>query len=383
MDKLSLGVVATSSKPNEYRLPIHPLHLNRIDAELRERIHLEAGYGERFGMSDAELAPMVAGMQPRAEILAASDIVLLPKPELVDVASMRAGQVLWGWPHVVQNEAITDVAIERRLTLIAWEAMNRWTPSGAFAVHVFHMNNELAGYCSVLHAMTLIGSSGHYGRPLTAVVVGFGNTARGAITALQAMGISDITALTMRDVPAVASPMPAAALKHLYRTEVDSTGTTVQTLEGRVSAAEFLAGHDLVVNCVLQDTDAPLMFVTTAELAGFRPGSLIIDVSCDAGMGFEFAQPTSFTQPTLEVGNGVVYYGVDHSPSYLWNSATWVISEALLPYLPTVMAGPAAWDRDRTIRSAIEIREGVVQNPRLLSFQGRSAQYPHLRVGRS
>jgi hypothetical protein len=109
--------------------------------------------------------------------------------------------------------------------------MNRWTPSGAFAVHVFHMNNELAGYCSVLHAMTLIGSSGHYGRPLTAVVVGFGNTARGAITALQAMGISDITALTMRDVPAVASPMPAAALKHLYRTEVDSTGTTVQTLE--------------------------------------------------------------------------------------------------------------------------------------------------------
>jgi len=208
MDKLSLGVVATSSKPNEYRLPIHPLHLNRIDAELRERIHLEAGYGERFGMSDAELAPMVAGMQPRAEILAASDIVLLPKPELVDVASMRAGQVLWGWPHVVQNEAITDVAIERRLTLIAWEAMNRWTPSGAFAVHVFHMNNELAGYCSVLHAMTLIGSSGHYGRPLTAVVVGFGNTARGAITALQAMGISDITALTMRDVPAVASPMP-------------------------------------------------------------------------------------------------------------------------------------------------------------------------------
>ncbi|HQZ85916.1 MAG TPA: alanine dehydrogenase, partial [Actinomycetota bacterium] len=302
MDKLSLGVVATSSKPNEYRLPIHPLHLNRIDAELRERIHLEAGYGERFGMSDAELAPMVAGMQPRAEILSASDIVLLPKPDLVDVASMRAGQVLWGWPHVVQNEAITDVAIERRLTLIAWEAMNRWTPSGAFAVHVFHMNNELAGYCSVLHAMTLIGSSGHYGRPLTAVVVGFGNTARGAITALQAMGISDITALTMRDVPAVASPMPAAALKHLYRTEVDSTGTTVQTLEGRVSAAEFLAGHDLVVNCVLQDTDAPLMFVTTAELAGFRPGSLIIDVSCDAGMGFEFAQPTSFTQPTLEVG---------------------------------------------------------------------------------
>ena len=59
-------------------------------------------------------------------------------------------------------------------------------------VHVFHMNNELAGYCSVLHAMTLIGSTGHYGRQLKAAVIGFGNTARGAITALQALGVHDV-----------------------------------------------------------------------------------------------------------------------------------------------------------------------------------------------
>jgi len=70
------------------------------------------------------------------------------------------------------------------------------------------MNNELAGYCSVLHAMTLIGSTGHYGRPLTAVVIGFGNAARGAITALNALGVHDVTVLTMRNVTAVASPVP-------------------------------------------------------------------------------------------------------------------------------------------------------------------------------
>jgi hypothetical protein len=68
---------------------------------------------------------------------------------------------------------------------------------------------------------------------------------------------------------------------------------------------------------------------------------------------------------------------VDHSPSYLWNSATWGISEALIPYLRTVMGGPSAWERDRTIRLATEIRAGVVQNPKILSFQGRSADYPH------
>jgi hypothetical protein len=42
------------------------------------------------------------------------------------------------------------------------------------------------------------------------------------------------------------------------------------------------------------------------------------------------------------------------------------------------MAGPEAWEATPTIRRAIEIRAGVVQNPAILSFQGRSPRHPHL-----
>ena len=231
-------------------------------------------------------------MRSRAEIIAASDVVLLPKPTVEDIRNLRDGQVLWGWPHAVQDPELTQLSIDKRLTLIAWEAMNHWTPSGQFVVHVFHLNNELAGYCSVLHAMTLIGSTGHYGRQLTAAVIGFGNTARGAITALHALGVHDDTVLTMRDVTAVASPIPSIVLAHLERRNDDPERTVVRTAGGPVPAAAFLAGHDIVVNCVLQDTDSPLMFVAGAEVAAFRPGSLIVDVSCDPGMGFDFARPT-------------------------------------------------------------------------------------------
>jgi alanine dehydrogenase len=377
MSGLSLGVLANSSKENEFRLPIHPQHFDRIDADLRARMFLEHGYGERYGVSDDHLARQVAGMGSREEIIATSDVVLLPKPTLVDVSRLRDGQVLWGWPHAVQDPELTQLSIDKRLTLIAWEAMNHWTPSGSFVVHVFHMNNELAGYCSVLHAMTLMGSTGHYGRHLRAVVIGFGNTARGAVTALNALGVHDVTVLTMRDVTAVASPIPAVVLDHMDRVEEDPARTVVQTDDGPLSTATFLSGHDLVVNCVLQDTDAPLMFVSDAELASFTPGTLLVDVSCDTGMGFEFARPTTFEAPMLTVGDGVSYYGVDHSPAYLWNSATWGISEALIPYLRSVMDGPAAWDEDPTIRLAIEVRDGVVQNPRILSFQGRAIEHPH------
>ena len=97
-------------------------------------------------------------------------------------------------------------------------------------------------------------------------------------------------------------------------------------------------------------------------------------------MGFEWARPTTFEEPMFTVGDGVAYYAVDHSPAYLWNSATWGISEALIPYLRTVMDGPAAWDQDPTIRLAIEIHDGVVQNPKILSFQRRSTDHPHPRL---
>ena len=62
---LTLGVVAHSRKENERRLPIHPMHFQRIDADLREHIYLENGYGESFGVTDEQLAPYVGGLLPR------------------------------------------------------------------------------------------------------------------------------------------------------------------------------------------------------------------------------------------------------------------------------------------------------------------------------
>jgi alanine dehydrogenase len=94
-------------------------------------------------------------------------------------------------------------------------------------------------------------------------------------------------------------------------------------------------------------------------------------------MGFEWARPTSFAEPVLEVGDHIGYYAVDHSPSLLWDSASWEISEALLPFLRTVMEGPASWDADATVRRAIPIRDGHVLDPAVLEFQGRAEQHPH------
>jgi alanine dehydrogenase len=381
MDQLILGILGESAKEHEYRLPVHPQHFDRIEPGLRERVLVERGYGERYGVADELLRPHVGDLRTREEIIATADVILLPKPTLPEVEGLRDGQVLWGWPHCVQDAELTQLAIDKRLTVIAWEAMNHWTASGSFDVHVFHANNELAGYCSVLHALTLVGCTGHYGRRLSAAVIGFGNSARGAVTGLASLGVPETTVLTSRDVTAVASPITSVTLRRLERLPDEPGGTAVQSEDGLdlTPTAEFLSDFDIVVNCVLQDTDDPMMFATNDELSLFSPGALLVDVSCDEGMGFECAVPTTFTEPMLTAANGVHYYGVDHSPAYLWNSATWEISSALLPFLGCVMGGPASWQGDDTIRKAIEILDGVIQNPKILSFQGRAADYPHAR----
>ena len=378
---LRLGVLATSRKPDERRLPLHPSHLERIDEDVRARMMLETSYGERYHVTDDELASLVGAVADRETIIAEADVIALPKPLASDLEEMRDGQVLWGWPHCVQDPEITQLAIDKRLTLIAWEAMNHWQADGGFGLHVFHKNNEIAGYCSVLHALQLCGSTGDYGRRLNAAVIGFGATARGAVTVLNAHGIHDVRVLTNRDTAAVGSPIPSIDIIQI-ETDPDSPDESiVNTEDGPVALAPFLARHDIVVNCTLQDPNAPLTYLRTADLDAFRPGSLIVDVSIDEGMGFEWARATTFTDPMFTVGRSTNYYAVDHSPSYLWNSATWEISEALMPFLRTVMEGPEAWAGSETIRRAIEIEEGRVRNEAILQFQNRSDDYPYPKLG--
>ncbi|MCA9780331.1 MAG: N(5)-(carboxyethyl)ornithine synthase [Candidatus Eremiobacteraeota bacterium] len=377
----TLGVIGSAFKENERRLPLHPEHFSQINEKLRPHIFFEDGYGQPFGIDDSTLKEGFAGTMPRAALFEKCDIVLLPKPTEQDFAFFRDGLVVWGWPHCVQGEPITQQAIDKKMTFIAWEAMHGYHRDGSWAYHTFHKNNEMAGYCSVLHALSLAGFTGHYGNPTRkAAVISFGSTARGAVHALTGLGFSDITVFTQRAVQAVTTQIPG--LHYLEYTDPDGSGKNLEIYDhitdtNHESFADKLCEFDVIVNCILQDTDKPLMFIDEDHVNKLKPLSVVIDVSCDLGMGFAFARPTSFEEPAFEVGRKVLYYAVDHTPSYLWESATFDISLALLPYLEAVMRGPEEWKKDLTIQRSIEIQDGKVLNSKILSFQNRSEEYPH------
>jgi len=379
MDKtqlLTVGVIGKSLKENEKRVPIHPEHIERIPKNLRSQITFEEDYGLRFGMGNDILAKLTSGrVACREEILSSFDCVLMPKPLAKDLAQIREGTIVWGWPHCVQQKKITQVAIDRKLTLIAWEEMFTWSRTGDKNMHTFYKNNELAGYAGVNHALSLTGISGFYGKPLKAVVISFGSVSRGAIYALQGQGFQDITILTDRPSNEVKDQMPGMTFKQMKN---DGSGNMfVVEPDGNTRPfTEVLTDVQIIVNGVLQDSDHPKMFVPACDADKLMKGTLIIDISCDEGMGFWCAKPTSFEDPMFEA-DGKYYYAVDHSPSYYWNSASWEISKALLPFLPEVLGGANAWAKNKTISKAIEIHDGIIQNSKIISFQNREKEYPY------
>ena len=374
---LTLGVIGTSTKENEFRLPIHPDHFPQLSPTLRSQVFVESGYGSRFGIDERYLKEYTAGIMSRQDLFEHCNVILLPKPTEADFPLFQEEQVLWGWPHCVQDEAITQVGIDKRMTLIAWEAMYSWKTAEIPALHTFYRNNELAGYCSILHGLQLHGITGQYGAARRAAIISFGSTARGAIYALRGLGFTDITVYTQRPSYAIQNQIPSIRYRQMRRAASDTGDVEVDGIGDRpIPMVDELVNYSIIVNCVLQDTNRPLMFIRGNEVERLARGTLIVDVSCDLKMGFDFARPTSFEAPTFQVTDGVTYYAVDHSPSLLWNAATHEISAALLPYIGVVVRGEA-WQENLTIRKATEIRSGVILNPSILRFQNRLSEYPH------
>lgn len=373
---MRIGLFRTSLKENERRLPVYPEHLPRFSAELRKKMVFETDYGSDFGYQDDLFQDLAGGVADRESLFSDCDIIVLPKPMPEDLSKMRPGQVLFGWAHAVQQRTITQFAIEKRLTVISWENMHHWSAGGEKLVHVFYKNNEIAGYAAVLHCLQLVGIDGHYGPKRRVVILSYGSVSRGAIYAFHGLGFKKIDVFTRRPPYLVADQNPDARHGQYFQAP-DGTRMVRNSTGDEFPLIEALSTADIICNGILQDTNNPIMFVEDNEVQRLMPRSVIIDISCDEGMGFPFAKPTTFTEPTFEVGNKITYYSVDHTPSYLWSAATSEISTALLPYLGIIEAGASAWEKEPTIARAIDIRDGVVLNPNILNFQKRKKDSPH------
>lgn len=377
MTFLKMGVIGTSKKEDERRVPIHPEHLNRLPEYIRRQLIFEEGYGKPFNIKDEDISALTGGVASRDEILAGIGRAIIAKPILSDFKELKDGGIIWGYPHCAQNTQVTQTAIDKKLTLIAFEDMYVWTPSGQMGRHTFYKNNEMAGYSAVIHALQLKGIDGHYGNQRKVIIFSFGAVSRGAIYALKAHGFRDITICIQRPDHEVREEVLNVHYVRVRKGNENEPRLIVVEHDGsQRPLLDLINESEIIINGTYQDTDNPINYVIEEEKSMLKPGSLIIDVSCDEGMGFYFAKPTTFKNPIIAIDN-IDYYAVDHTPSYFWESASRSISAALMVHVPSVISGHESWNENKTIKNAINVDKGVIVKEHILRFQNRKKKYPH------
>ncbi|QIR06488.1 alanine dehydrogenase [Salinivibrio costicola] len=365
-----ISIFGKSKKKHEKRIPLHPSLFDQIPPIVKENLYFEEGYASELGVSDSFLRDEFGGTAPREELYDIGDVWVLPKPEIDDFKYFKEGKILWGWPHCVQGYDIAQAAIDSKMTLVAWEAMH----GGSDTTHVFYRNNELAGYAAVQHMMMLSGKTGYFGRKLRAGVLGFGATARGAINCLKSLGIVDISVFSQRPSYLINAPIESIDYRKI---KVNSEGVLLESnsYQEFKKPVEELKNYDIVVNCVLQDPINPVMFIEENDISSIEKPIDIIDISCDKGMGFSFAIPTTFDNPVFNYGKFIKYYSVDHTPTLYWDSASYELTKSLIDFLPSFVDG--TWKENKILEKAIEIEDGQIRNEKIIDFQKRSRIYPY------
>src|SRR5690606_32479013 len=89
---------------------------------------------------------------------------------------------------------------------------------------------------------------------------------------------------------------------------------------------------DVVIGAMMAVGQRSPMLVTEEMVRSMRPGSVIVDVVTDQGGCVETSRPTTLDDPTFVV-HDVIHHCVPNLPSNAARTATYALSNVLVPYV--------------------------------------------------
>lgn len=308
-----------SHKNNEKRRAILPKDLSSVHCP--EQLYFEEGYGLSIGYSDEEYSRYGVHIVPRAEVLDCEILVDVKLGDADYLDLLQKPKILCGWAHSVQNIDFTSAVLNAGHTVVAWEEIYK---NGRY---IFYRNREIAGEAAVLHGFRY---SGRMPYDAKVAIIGNGQTGKGAFRILAELGA-----------------------------EVD--------IYARKNEAQFranMANYNVLVNCVMWDTHRTDRLIYREDLKRLRPGTLIIDVSCDPYLEIETSHPTTIDDPVYVVDD-VIHYAVDNTPAMYPVTVTDNLSRAFAPYIDMLAEGRYS----PSLEAAVVIREGHIIDQNIVDFR--------------
>lgn len=314
----SIGFVI-SDKNNERRRALLPEDLLKLKHV--NQLYFEKGYGVNLGYSDNEYQKLGANIVDRKDALNCDIIIDVKLGDANYLSDLPKGKILIGWAHAVQNVPFTDIMLEKDHTVIAWEEMFE---NGRY---IFYRNREIAGEAAILHAYQYLGKMPYETK---VAILGNGQTAKGALRFLHGLGAS-----------------------------VDVYGRKLEEL-----FIKNMADYDVLVNCVMWDTNRTDRIIYKEDLKKLKAGTMIIDISCDPNLEIETSHPTTIDNPVYTV-DGIIHYAVDNTPAMFPHTVTKVLSKEFSKIVDNLVEGN--WND--MVRNAVVIEEGHIVYENIRKFR--------------
>ncbi|MBR3640514.1 MAG: N(5)-(carboxyethyl)ornithine synthase [Oscillibacter sp.] len=295
-----------------------------------EQLFFEAGYGESVGASDRDYLKLGANVAPRKEVLKCDIITDVKLGDADYLEEMGDHKILFGWAHTVQGTEFTSAVLRHGHTVVAWEEIYE---DGRY---IFYRNREVAGEAAMMQAFRYCGKMPY---DTKVAIIGNGQTAKGALRILHGVGA---------EVDVYPRKMEKLFMKKMY-------------------------DYDVLVNCVMWDTGRTDRLIYAEDLKKMKPGTLIIDVSCDPHLEIETSHPTTIDDPVYVV-DGVIHYAVDNTPAMYPITVTKVLSRGIAPYAEIVLTEDFDAYPDN-LKAATVILDGHIRDERIREFREKKGLF--------
>ncbi len=326
-------------------------------------VAVESGAGSGVGHGDEDYARAGATLATAREAWDADLVVKVKEIQVADLPHVRPGAAVFGFQHLVGEPGMTRKLAARHLTAIAFELVR----DGAGGFPLLAPMSVLAGRLAVLagahHLMQPQGGNGTLvaappgSTPARVLILGAGHAGLHAAEVARALGAA-VTVLTRS---------PSSRDRVLER----FGGTVSADLASAGEIDRHAVAADLVIGAVFVAGAPTPKLLPRSLVRRMKRGSVIVDISIDAGGVAETSRPTTHANPTF-VEEGVIHYCVPNMPAAVARSGAAAICAAALPYVRALAARgiAAALQADAGLRSGVVLWKGGVVHPGIAAEAG-------------
>jgi alanine dehydrogenase len=349
--------VPSEVKSDEYRVSLTPAGVRELVVRGHEVI-VQSGAGAGSRIDDRDYERQGARIVSDAETVwdGAEMIVKVKEPQRSELPYLRAEQTLFTYLHLAADSELARLLCESGATCMAYETVEDSEGRLPLLAPMSEVAGKVATHAgaSALHApaggrgLVLGGVAGV--SPATVVVIGGGvvgeNAARVAIGMGAKVTILDRSLARLRDLAA------------LFDGRAETLYASTLALE------QVLGGADLVIGAVLVRGARAPHVIRGSDLAGMKPGAVIVDVSIDQGGCFETSRPTTHSDPVYEI-DGIQHYCVANIPGAVPVTSTYALTNATLPFVLDLaeVGVERAVRTDAGLRHGLNVLAGQVVNP--------------------